>query len=304
VISGEHTYTGTISFTLKLTRSNRAPIPEERALAVARDGSVPITLAAGDPDGGAVTFDIADPPRHGTLTGTGATRTYVPAPGYAGADTFTFRATDPEGLSAEGRITLSVVAPRRAGTPVASSAVCVSDLVLHEVRRSGRRIQLAGIADPGLAGLAVQILEDARVVATPTIAADGAFAATASLPPGGSMGPIRYSARLGPLSSRHIRLSRRLIALRTRIVGDDVIVTGRIVGARRSTAGTPVELFTRRQTCGTRYAHVGSARAGRDGRFRARIAKPAGSGRVVLRAESVLAEHGATYSLPHILTLG
>ena len=45
-------------------------------------------------DGDALTFAVVTPPEHGTLTGTGPTRTYTPAPDYHGPDSFTFRAND------------------------------------------------------------------------------------------------------------------------------------------------------------------------------------------------------------------
>ena len=74
-----------------------------------------------------------------------------------------------------------------------------------------------------------------------------------------------------------------------------------VVGARRGTSGVLVTLNVRRHACGAQYARVGSVRVGSDGRFRARIARPTGSGRVILRAQARLLGQGATYSLPQVL---
>src|SRR5207237_10369568 len=41
-----------------------------------------------------LTYGIVSGPAHGTLTGAGANRTYTPAAGYSGPDSFTFKAND------------------------------------------------------------------------------------------------------------------------------------------------------------------------------------------------------------------
>jgi hypothetical protein len=41
-----------------------------------------------------LTYSVVSAPSHGTLSGTGASRTYTPAAGYSGADSFTFKASD------------------------------------------------------------------------------------------------------------------------------------------------------------------------------------------------------------------
>ena len=50
-------------------------------------------LACTDPEGAEVTYGAATA-EHGTVTGTGAARTYTPAPNFNGADTITFTASD------------------------------------------------------------------------------------------------------------------------------------------------------------------------------------------------------------------
>jgi len=70
-------------------------------------------LSASDPDPGQqLTFSIVTQPAHGTVaTDGGALATYAPEPGYAGADTFTFRAFDGWMNSGLATVTIKVNAP-------------------------------------------------------------------------------------------------------------------------------------------------------------------------------------------------
>jgi hypothetical protein len=52
-------------------------------------------------------FSASDP-RHGTVVVTGSQATYVPDPGYAGPDRFTFTATDPAGRSASATVSVRI----------------------------------------------------------------------------------------------------------------------------------------------------------------------------------------------------
>ena len=64
---------------------NRSPVAEDQALTVDQGSSLPIALTATDEDGDALTYAIADGPRHGTLSGTGSELTYAPDPAFSGA---------------------------------------------------------------------------------------------------------------------------------------------------------------------------------------------------------------------------
>ena len=72
-----------------------------------------VPLSAADPDPGQqLTFSVVTPPLHGTATTDGsAAALYTPAPGYFGADSFTFRANDGWLNSNVATVTLSVNAP-------------------------------------------------------------------------------------------------------------------------------------------------------------------------------------------------
>jgi hypothetical protein len=88
----------------------RPPVPGNQNVALPQDTSKAITLTATDPDTptNQLTYAIATQPAHGTLTGTAPAVTYTPTASYVGADSFTFRVTDPQGNSATGTITINV----------------------------------------------------------------------------------------------------------------------------------------------------------------------------------------------------
>ena len=60
---------------------------------------------------GPYTIDRITRPAHGTLSGVGPTRVYMPDSGYIGPDSFTFRVLDGNGQAATGTITLQVLPP-------------------------------------------------------------------------------------------------------------------------------------------------------------------------------------------------
>jgi hypothetical protein len=68
---------------------------------------------------------IASPPTHGITRISGDTVTYTPAPGYYGADSFTYTATGPGGTSASATVSLTVVTPA-APTVAGKSGVAVA----------------------------------------------------------------------------------------------------------------------------------------------------------------------------------
>jgi len=89
--------------------SNHAPIADDDTITTPVDTPVEVTLDAHDADGDALTFTIETDPGHGTLAGTGGTRTYTPDEGFAGTDSFTFAAHDASSTSNLATVTLHVV---------------------------------------------------------------------------------------------------------------------------------------------------------------------------------------------------
>src|SRR5262249_62013629 len=107
-------YTGSDSFTYKandgqldsnvatvsLTVSDDAPVAVNESYSVSKNN--PLTVAASgvlandtDANGDALTAVLVSGPAHGTLTlNANGSFTYTPAAGYAGADSFTYKAND------------------------------------------------------------------------------------------------------------------------------------------------------------------------------------------------------------------
>ena len=86
------TDTGTVD--IMVNAVNDPPVADDQAATTSEDTPEDMTLAASDVDGDALTYGIVRGPAHGTLSGTGETRTYTPDPDYVGSDSFTFRAND------------------------------------------------------------------------------------------------------------------------------------------------------------------------------------------------------------------
>jgi endonuclease G len=75
--------------------NDTAPVTTGQNKSVPMDGSVPVTLSATDFNvNNQFTFTIVTPPQHGSLSGSGANRTYSPSLHYFGPDSFTFKAND------------------------------------------------------------------------------------------------------------------------------------------------------------------------------------------------------------------
>lgn len=96
----------TSSWAYFVTQS-RPPTATDQAVSTLVDTPKAITLTGSDPEGGPLTFAVATPPAHGTLSGTPPLLTYTPEAGRTGEDSFTFTVSD-EAQSATGTVTISV----------------------------------------------------------------------------------------------------------------------------------------------------------------------------------------------------
>jgi hypothetical protein len=113
--------------TADLSRATEPPPPTNHVpsavngsfVAPANEGGTSVTLRATDVDDDPLTYDVTQP-GHGVVTLSGDVATYTPDPGYAGADSFTFTASD--GKAESPPATMSIDVDTR---PVASS-VCAS----------------------------------------------------------------------------------------------------------------------------------------------------------------------------------
>jgi hypothetical protein len=73
---------------------NRAPSTLNGSATTNEDTSVGIVLSASDADGQALAYTVLSGPAHGSLAGSGASRTYIPALNYNGPDSITFLVND------------------------------------------------------------------------------------------------------------------------------------------------------------------------------------------------------------------
>jgi MYXO-CTERM domain-containing protein len=96
--------------TVTVTVTNGAPVASDQAVSATGGTPQAITLAASDPDGDALEYNVVAPPAHGSLSASGATRTYSPAAGFSGTDAFTFSASDGALDSNVATVTITVAA--------------------------------------------------------------------------------------------------------------------------------------------------------------------------------------------------
>jgi Tol biopolymer transport system component len=105
--------------TISVTNVNDPPVAQVQMIAAMEDIAATIVLVGTDTEGSALTYTIVDAPAHGTLSGTGATRTYTPAPNLHGVDSFTFTVSD--GMATSSPATVSIVIASVEDAPVATA---------------------------------------------------------------------------------------------------------------------------------------------------------------------------------------
>ncbi|MCU1496175.1 MAG: outer rane adhesin like protein [Acidimicrobiales bacterium] len=105
---------GTDTATVTITLTNSAPTADAQAVDAPREVATGISLGGSDPNLDDLTYAVETEPTKGTVScdGDGAC-TYTSGSGETGADSFTFTATDPDGISdaATVAITLTNTAP-------------------------------------------------------------------------------------------------------------------------------------------------------------------------------------------------
>ena len=98
----------TVSITV--TPINDPPLATAQSVNLSANTPTPITLAGVDPEGYALVYAVVASPSHGTLSGTAPNLTYQPITNYRGADSFTFKVTDADGLSsAVATVSLTII---------------------------------------------------------------------------------------------------------------------------------------------------------------------------------------------------
>ncbi len=109
--------TATVSITIQ--RVNKAPVASALAITTNQGQSSSLTLAGSDPDGDSISYTIVAAPAKGTLSGTAPNLTYVPAAGYSGSDSFTYKVSDGSLSSAIATVSITILKVNQA--PVASA---------------------------------------------------------------------------------------------------------------------------------------------------------------------------------------
>lgn len=295
--------------------------------------AIPVaTLLANDsdPDGDSIKVAgvAATPASHGTATLAGNTVTYTPGEGYSGDAAFRYTISDGHGGSAEATVKVSVVpkqvivdpppappAPEPPAGEVKGETVTSADLllgcterlvVLEDVVPERRRVRFVGVADRRFAGqpVAISFAPTAKVVARPTVGADGSFSATAPLPPKRlrNSNLARYEARIGEHRSLKLKLARRMVIESITASSGKVTITGRVVGplaARRADRAIELE---RRVSC-SRNARVARTMPRANGTFRLSITAPAGQASAVYRLRTKVRRSPSTSRSVNTFTL-
>ncbi|MCC2670082.1 MAG: hypothetical protein K0Q72_2553, partial [Armatimonadetes bacterium] len=96
---------------ITVTPVNDAPVANAQTVSTPYQTAVNITLTGSDAEGSPLAYTIVGQPAHGTLSGSGSSRTYTPAALYFGPDTFTFKVNDSAQDSAPGTVTINVAPP-------------------------------------------------------------------------------------------------------------------------------------------------------------------------------------------------
>jgi large repetitive protein len=113
----------TVSITV--TAVNDAPTANAQSVSTNEDVAKAITLVGNDVEGSSLTYTIVTDPQHGTLSGTGDSRTYTPDNNYSGSDSFTFKVSD--GSLDSNTATVSITVDAVNDAPVANNDSLTTD---------------------------------------------------------------------------------------------------------------------------------------------------------------------------------
>lgn len=139
-VSDGHGGEATAVVTISVTAVNDSPSAAPDSATVAEDGSIAIDVLANDsdPDRDPLQISTVSPPGHGSVAIDGHNVTYVPAPDFYGADSFSYTVVDPAGAAATAVVSIEVTpvndAPLAAGDAavVAEDAAVTIDVVAND----------------------------------------------------------------------------------------------------------------------------------------------------------------------------
>jgi DNA/RNA endonuclease G (NUC1) len=109
------------------------PGAADETVSTAEDAGTGVTLVGASPTNAALTYTVVSTPAHGGLTGSGANRTYTPAPDYFGNDSFTYKVNDGTGDSNTATVTITVTPVNDPPTAAddSKSTTANTDLVIN-----------------------------------------------------------------------------------------------------------------------------------------------------------------------------
>ncbi len=110
------------TITIEVGSASSPPVATDQTINLDEDTNAAVALAATDPEGDPLTFEILTAPGSGVLSGTAPNLTYVPNVDFNGSDSFTYRANDGTSNSNAATVTLDVA-------PVNDSPEANSDVV-------------------------------------------------------------------------------------------------------------------------------------------------------------------------------
>ncbi|PWK85924.1 outer membrane autotransporter protein [Fulvimonas soli] len=214
-ISGTPTALGTTNFTVRVTDSssptpffsannlsitvqNLPPPVANPVSATVAYGSTnnPITL---DITGGApASVAVVTQATHGTAIASGTSIAYTPAPGYAGPDSFTYRATNGGGTSAPATATITVSPPSIVYAPASPLTATVGAAYSQSLAgASGGAAPYTYALASGSLPAGVTLASDGTLSGTPTANGNFSFTVRAT---DSSTGTGPFSATSGPLT--------------------------------------------------------------------------------------------------------
>ncbi|MEX2304298.1 MAG: Ig-like domain-containing protein, partial [Bryobacterales bacterium] len=125
------------AISINITPVNDPPATQNQSVSTAQNTAKPITLTGSDVDGNTLSYSIVSGVSHGSLTGSGSNRTYTPANGYSGPDSFTFQVNDGNGGTANGTVSITVQASQNGAPAATDSAVTTTEDTPKQITLSG-----------------------------------------------------------------------------------------------------------------------------------------------------------------------
>ncbi|WP_169055411.1 putative Ig domain-containing protein [Rhizobium sp. P44RR-XXIV] len=195
-LDGTPTAAGNFNFTVTATDSSTGtgPYTAAKAYSVAVTANPPIagnaavTVAANSTSnpvalnltgGTATSVTVSTQASHGTATASGATITYTPAAGYAGADSFAYTATNADGTSAPASVSVTVSVPTVAINPAALSSGSIATAYSQAITATGGTAPYSYAVTAGALPAGVSLnASTGAITGTPT--AGGTFNVTIS----------------------------------------------------------------------------------------------------------------------------